>query len=195
MGWSSLRCCAGAFLTNHSVLAKFQLCVKLCLATRALWLGSRGIDPVQWSVYPVRSKMGRETNFYSLKLTPVGKMASYHLTLSKEPDIGAGEGDADTAVQEDKPKLKRPPMYKVVMFNDDFTPMEFVVEVLETFFAMNREKATQVMIRVHTQGKAVCGVYTRDIAETKAAQVNECAKENEHPLLCEIEAVEDDEDR
>lgn len=78
------------------------------------------------------------------------------------------------------------------MLNDDYTPMDFVVETLELFFSMSREKATKVMILVHTQGKAVCGVYTRDIAETKAAQVNQYAEENEHPLLCEIEAVEDE---
>jgi len=120
-------------------------------------------------------------------------MSIYHLTLSKDPD--AGEGDSGVAVQDAKPKLRRPPMYKVVLFNDDYTPMEFVVEVLEVFFGMNREKATQIMIRVHTQGKAVCGVYTRDVAETKAAQVNECARENEHPLLCEIEVVDDEDDR
>lgn len=78
------------------------------------------------------------------------------------------------------------------MLNDDYTPMDFVVETLEMFFAMSREKATKIMIQVHTQGKAVCGVYTRDIAETKAAQVNQYARDNEHPLLCEIEAVEDE---
>ncbi|GGM23373.1 hypothetical protein GCM10009425_37770 [Pseudomonas asuensis] len=73
------------------------------------------------------------------------------------------------------------------MFNDDYTPMEFVVEVLEKFFSMNREQATQIMLVVHTQGKAVCGVFTRDIAETKAMQVNQYARESQHPLLCEIE--------
>lgn len=117
-------------------------------------------------------------------------MAIFHLTLSKEPD--QDEGDGSVAVEAEKPKLKRPSMYKVIMFNDDYTPMDFVVETLEIFFSMNREKATQVMIKVHTQGKAVCGVYTRDIAETKAAQVNQYAKDNEHPLLCEIEAAGED---
>jgi len=97
------------------------------------------------------------------------------------------------ALEEAKPKLRRPSLYKVVLLNDDYTPMEFVVEVLEVFFGMNREQATNIMLTVHTQGKAVCGVFTRDIAETKAAQVNEFAKESEHPLLCEIEAVEDEE--
>ncbi|MDG9931195.1 MULTISPECIES: ATP-dependent Clp protease adapter ClpS [Pseudomonas] len=91
------------------------------------------------------------------------------------------------AVQESKPALQAPPMYKVLMFNDDYTPMDFVVEVLEVFFGMNREMATKVMLTVHTEGKAVCGLFTRDIAETKAMQVNQYARESQHPLLCEIE--------
>ncbi len=107
--------------------------------------------------------------------------------MSKEEDHESGGG---LALQESKPELKRPPLFKVILINDDYTPMEFVVEVLETFFRMNREQATHVMLTVHTQGKGVCGVFTRDIAETKAAQVNQYARENEHPLLCEIEASE-----
>jgi ATP-dependent Clp protease adaptor protein ClpS len=103
------------------------------------------------------------------------------------------DGESSLAVQTERPKLKRPPMYKVVMMNDDYTPMEFVVETLELFFGMDREKATRVMLTVHTQGKATCGIYSRDVAETKAAQVNQYARDNEHPLLCEIEAVEGDE--
>lgn len=78
------------------------------------------------------------------------------------------------------------------MFNDDYTPMEFVVHVLESFFSMDRERATRTMLQVHKEGKAVCGVYTRDIAETKATQVVDYAQQNQHPLLCEIEAVEED---
>ncbi|MCK7596839.1 ATP-dependent Clp protease adapter ClpS [Microbulbifer sp. CAU 1566] len=101
--------------------------------------------------------------------------------------------EGGTALAEAKPRLKRPPMYKVVMLNDDYTPMEFVVEALELFFYVNRERATQLMLQVHTKGKAICGVYTRDIAETKAAQVNQFARDHEHPLLCEIEADEQDE--
>ena len=97
-------------------------------------------------------------------------------------------GDIATAVA--KPQLKKPSMYRVVLMNDDYTPMEFVVEVLEIFFRTNREKATQIMLTVHTQGKGVCGTYTREIAETKAAQVNQYARENEHPLMCEIEVSE-----
>ena len=101
-----------------------------------------------------------------------------------------GDSEGGLALQESKPELKRPPLFKVILLNDDYTPMEFVVEVLEVFFRMNREQATHVMLTVHTKGKGVCGVYTRDIAETKAAQVNQYARENGHPLLCEIEASE-----
>ena len=106
--------------------------------------------------------------------------------------LSAQEDDADggLALENARPELKKPPLFKVVLLNDDYTPMEFVVEVLELFFLMNREQATQVMLTVHTQGKGVCGVYTRDIAETKAAQVNQYAREHQHPLLCEIEASE-----
>ena len=100
------------------------------------------------------------------------------------------DSDGGLALQESKPELKRPPLFKVVLINDDYTPMEFVVEVLETYFRMNREQASHVMLTVHTQGKGVCGIVTRDIAETKAAQVNQYARESEHPLLCEIEASE-----
>jgi len=89
-----------------------------------------------------------------------------------------------------KPKLKRPPMYKVVLLNDDYTPMEFVVEVLETFFSMGREKATQIMLTVHTQGAAVVGIFPRDIAETKSEQVNQYAQEHQHPLVSTVEMTD-----
>ena len=117
-------------------------------------------------------------------------LRNHKLTLSKESD-GDSAIDSGVLVQEDKPRLKRPPLYKVVMHNDDYTPMEFVVEILEKFFGMDRERATYVMLTVHTKGKAICGVYSRDVAETKAAQVNQYARQNEHPLLCEIEAADD----
>ena len=97
----------------------------------------------------------------------------------------------DTVVERAKPQLKSPSMYKVILLNDDYTPMEFVIEVLQTFFAMNREKATQIMLAVHTVGRATCGIYTRDIAETKSAQVNQFAQDNQHPLVSDVEAVED----
>ena len=106
--------------------------------------------------------------------------------LGPEPPQTPDRQD-DAAVEEAKPRLKRPPMYKVMMLNDDYTPMDFVVEVLETFFRMDREQATQVMLTVHTRGKAVCGVYPQDIAETKAAQVVDYAREHQHPLMCQVE--------
>ena len=107
-------------------------------------------------------------------------------------DDGFDQDDRDGGllVENEKPKLKRPPMYKVVMLNDDYTPMEFVVEVLQMFFGMNREKATQVMLAVHRTGRATCGIYTRDVAETKSAQVNQYAQDNQHPLVSQTEAVE-----
>ena len=85
--------------------------------------------------------------------------------------------------------MKKPPLYQVVLLNDDYTPMEFVVQALETFFSMNREQATRVMLHVHTRGKGVCGVFTREIAETKVQQVNQFSRENQHPLLCDMEAT------
>ncbi len=100
-----------------------------------------------------------------------------------------GDQNAGLVTEEAKPKLKRPPMYRVVLMNDDYTPMDFVIEVLMIFFSLDQEKATQVMLAVHTQGKGVCGVFTRDVAETKAAQVNQYSRENKHPLLCEVESV------
>ena len=102
-------------------------------------------------------------------------------------DKGHIEGDSDLAVARARPKLKRPPMYKVLLLNDDYTPMEFVVHVLEQFFSMNREKATQVMLHVHTRGMGVCGVFSKDVAETKVMQVNEHSRANQHPLLCTLE--------
>ena len=89
-----------------------------------------------------------------------------------------------------KPELKRPPMYKVILMNDDYTPMEFVIHILENFFSMAREKATQIMLRVHTEGSAVVGIYPRDIAETKSEQVNQYAQENSHPLLSVTEMTD-----
>ncbi|MCH8497579.1 MAG: ATP-dependent Clp protease adapter ClpS [Marinobacter sp.] len=111
------------------------------------------------------------------------------LILNQEGQDEPGHHDG-LVVAPQKPALKRPARFRVVLLNDDYTPMDFVVEVLMRFFGMNEEKATQVMLLVHTQGKAVCGEYTRDIAETKAAQVNQYSSECEHPLLCEIERAD-----
>ena len=104
-------------------------------------------------------------------------------------DIRKSSHDDGLALEEAKPKVKRPPIFKVVIHNEDYTPMEFVVQVLEKFFAMNREKATQIMLHVHTRGKGVCGVFTRDVAETKVVQVNDYSRSHHHPLLCAMEAA------
>ena len=102
-------------------------------------------------------------------------------------DLPDSRYDDGLAVQEAKPKLKRPPLYNVILLNDDFTPMEFVVHVLERFFSLDREKAVRIMLHVHTRGKGVCGCFSREIAETKVSQVNDYSRENNHPLLCTME--------
>jgi len=104
-------------------------------------------------------------------------------------DIKKHINDDGLALEEAKPEIKIPPMYKVVIHNDDYTPMEFVVQILEKFFFMNREKATQIMLHVHTEGKGVCGLFTRDVAETKVSMVNEFSKTHQHPLLCAMETA------
>jgi len=93
----------------------------------------------------------------------------------------------ELVVEEAQPKLKRPPLYRVILLNDDYTPMEFVVEVLQSIFSMERPKATRVMLEVHTKGKGICGVYDYQIAETKVAQVMGIAQQQQHPLLCTME--------
>lgn len=87
----------------------------------------------------------------------------------------------------ERSKTKPPKLYKVILFNDDFTTMEFVIEVLKTFFSMTQERATQVMFQVHNEGSAVCGVFPKDIADTKVTQVSEFAKRHGHPLRCSME--------
>lgn len=95
--------------------------------------------------------------------------------------------DLDLAVEEARPRVKKPPLYRVVLLNDDYTPMDFVVDVLESIFGMQRMRATQVMLEIHMKGKGVCGVYNFEIAETKVAQVMGIAKQHQHPLLCTME--------
>ncbi|MFT8719575.1 ATP-dependent Clp protease adapter ClpS [Acetobacter sp.] len=85
------------------------------------------------------------------------------------------------------PKTKKPSMYKVLMLNDDYTPMEFVVHVLERFFSKNRDEATNIMLHVHKKGVGVCGVFTYEVAESKVALVMDLARQNQHPLQCTIE--------
>jgi ATP-dependent Clp protease adaptor protein ClpS len=87
----------------------------------------------------------------------------------------------------ERSKTKPPKLYKVILLNDDFTTMEFVIEVLKVFFSMGQERATQIMLKIHNEGSAVCGVYPKDIAETKVTQVSEFAKQHGHPLRCQTE--------
>lgn len=115
-----------------------------------------------------------KTLFSSNSLTP-GSPGDY-------PPENAGEGSVDTLNRVDKPKL-----YKVILLNDDFTPMDFVVLVLKRFFAKTEEEATKVMLDVHQKGAGVAGVYTLEIAEMKAMQVNQFARGNQHPLKCSLE--------
>ena len=105
---------------------------------------------------------------------------SHKLTTENDQDQGL-------LVEAGKPEIAPPPQYQVLLLNDDYTPMDFVVEVLQQFFTMDLEKATQVMLHVHTRGRGVCGVFTREVAESKVALVNEYARMNQHPLLCTME--------
>jgi len=91
-------------------------------------------------------------------------------------------------IQTEKPELKKPPMYKVIMLNDDYTPMDFVVELLRVYFAKSEEDATKIMLQIHHQGQAICGIYPRDIAESKVAQVESYCVSQGHPLKCVTEA-------
>ena len=102
------------------------------------------------------------------------------------------EGDLSVAVRPSDPIIKKPSLYRIRLLNDDYTPMEFVVYVLQKFFNYDQERATQIMLAVHTHGKGVCGIFTKEIAETKSSQINDFAQQNEHPLISEIEPVDDE---
>jgi len=106
--------------------------------------------------------------------------------MSSKDGPGSGDSDADLAVKP-REKTKRPPMYKVLLLNDDFTPMEFVVMVLERFFGMDSAQAYEIMLTVHKKGLAVVGVYSHEIAETKVTQVMQAARDHQHPLQCTME--------
>ncbi len=110
------------------------------------------------------------------------------ITAMSDEDSNDGGGRSNTGVVvKTKPKTKKPSMYKVIMLNDDYTPMEFVVHVLERFFGKNRDEATNIMLHVHQRGVGVCGVYTYEVAETKITQVMDHARQNHHPLQCTLE--------
>ena len=112
----------------------------------------------------------------------------YNFRMPRKPeDDHAHEREHSVVVETSRPEVARPPLYSVLLLNDDYTPMDFVVDVLVRFFTMDIEKATQVMLHVHTRGRGVCGVFTREVAESKVAQVNEYSRLNQHPLLCTME--------
>ena len=99
----------------------------------------------------------------------------------------AGKQRDDTVLEAQRVKTKPPPMFKVMILNDDYTPMDFVVLVLQKFFSLSREKAMQIMLKVHREGMGVCGVYSKDVAATKVDQVRSYAKQHQHPLQCLME--------
>ena len=110
------------------------------------------------------------------------------IVSSNENETDAGLG---VITVEDEPQLKEPPLFQVVLLNDDFTPMEFVVYAIQKVFGYEHERATQIMLSVHTKGKGVCGIFPKEIAEMKCAEMNNLAQINEHPLLTEIEPMTD----
>jgi ATP-dependent Clp protease adaptor protein ClpS len=110
----------------------------------------------------------------------------YMSDKDRQGDLGGGDTGTGVVIQT-RPRTKKPSMYKVLMLNDDYTPMEFVVHVLERFFGKNREEATTIMLHVHRRGVGVCGVYTYEVAETKVAQVMDLARQHQHPLQCILE--------
>ena len=107
-------------------------------------------------------------------------------------DKTGGPGNDTGILTKTKTRTQRPPLYKVMLLNDDYTPMEFVVHVLERYFSMNNQRATEVMLHVHQRGVGVCGVYTYEVAETKVTQVMDLARQHQHPLQCTIEKDGDD---
>ena len=118
----------------------------------------------------------------------LGGMSERRFTMANDPEDGGIDDETETGVvTRTRPKTKKPSNYKVLMLNDDYTPMEFVVLVLQQFFSMGIDDATRVMLQVHQKGVAVCGVFTYEVAETKVTQVIDFARENQHPLQCTLE--------
>ena len=116
-----------------------------------------------------------------------GERESQELAWMSGPEKRDDNGTTTGVVVKAKPKTKKPSMYKVLMLNDDYTPMEFVVHILERFFHKTREEATRIMLHVHRRGVGVCGVFTYEVAETKVTQVMDFARQHQHPLQCTLE--------
>ena len=113
---------------------------------------------------------------------------SFEITLnSDEENNDDFKNKFSSIVLEEKPKLKKPPLYKVIMLNDDYTPMEFVIEMLQKYFSKSQEQATEIMLHIHQKGIGICGLYTYEIAESKATQVLDKARKNQHPLQIKLE--------
>lgn len=146
-------------------------------------------------LYPVvrRTELHDNLQYPQCRVAEQGQPAWHTPQDWHYPRVTAAGGDADGRPDLDQdvltapPVLERPPLYAVLLFNDDYTPMEFVIEVLQQYFSLDLDRATEVMLTVHYRGKGVAGVYPRDIAETKAQQVNHYARAQGHPLLCQIE--------
>ena len=131
------------------------------------------------------SKSRRQAYLIVMRGVDRGFLEMVLMTERKQGDQGNGVGSA--VVTQTKPKTQRPSQYRVLLLNDDYTPMEFVVYVLERFFNKTREEATRIMLHVHQHGVGVCGVFTYEVAETKVAQVVDAAMRHQHPLQCTME--------
>jgi ATP-dependent Clp protease adaptor protein ClpS len=161
-----------------------RLCAQLCVFPHFKIALSQGGD--------VPAPGARKNYNHRVNVTELQSSRAVSAAAEKPPGKpgvpGNGEqGERGVAVAEAEPLTKVPPLYRVLLLNDDYTPMEFVVDVLERFFAMNRSAATRVMLEVHTRGKGICGVFTYEIAETKVSQVMAHAREHQHPLMCTLE--------
>lgn len=140
------------------------------------------------------SKKGRSSRATVLQPSPISDQDHRHAigftgvrAMSDNDKRGTTEGPNTGVVVKARPKTRKPATYKVLMLNDDYTPMEFVVHVLERFFQKTREEATRIMLHVHRRGVGVCGAYTYEVAETKVTQVMDLARQEQHPLQCTIE--------
>jgi ATP-dependent Clp protease adaptor protein ClpS len=133
----------------------------------------------------------RKIHFRAPPVNPYHKRQESTVTtrpeMSDNGKRGGEEGPGTGVIVKAKPKTKKPAMYKVLMLNDDYTPMEFVVHILERFFSKNRQEATRIMLHVHRRGVGICGVYTYEVAETKVTQVMDFARQHQHPLQCTLE--------
>ena len=128
---------------------------------------------------------GGQSQYHQGRAAPSARPVAW--TDMSDNDRRGGEGPGTGVIVKPKAKTKKPSMYKVLMLNDDYTPMEFVVHILERFFAKSRQEATRIMLHVHRRGVGICGVYTYEVAETKVTQVMDFARQHQHPLQCTLE--------